>query len=116
MSYSLEIDPETGDIVFSDDGSELSTATEPTPELYLAIQVPLGSSVADPDLGSRLQSLVTGDPVADPSASIEAAGREAIARLERFGLVTLERIAYDAGERELTIDTAELAGPLTLGV
>lgn len=112
MSFAYAIDPSTGDFILDDDGQPVVT-TDPSPELLLAVGVPVGRAFADPELGSRIPSFVSGGRT--PKANdVETAARDALTRIEAAGLVTVEAITFDAEERELLIETAELADPVTI--
>ncbi|WP_428262896.1 hypothetical protein [Haliangium sp.] len=112
MSFSLAIDPATGDLVRDADG-QIATTTDPSPELLLAISVPVGSFHGDPEQGSRIPDILRGPPPSDLEAEVEAAARDGLRRLEEVGLVAVESIDFSAHTRELSVWTDELADPFT---
>lgn len=113
MSFAYAIDPSTGDFLLDDDG-QVVTTTDPSPEMILAIGVPVGRAFADPNLGSRIPGFVSGGRAPSSPAEVESAARDALARVEAAGLLTVESVTYEAVERELTIEAAELAEPVTI--
>lgn len=110
MSYSLAIDPATGDLRRDEDGQVAITA-DPSPELLLAISVPIGSFHGDPEQGSRIPDIVSSEAPADIGAELESAALDAVGRLEAVGLVRVEQVEYAPERRTLTIWTEELAEP-----
>ena len=115
MRYALTIDPERGDLVLED--GELELSTDPSPELLLAIGIARGSVHADPDQGSDIPHMVAGARIpTQPETEIPPAARQALARLEATGLISMEAVTYDPAERLLRIDVAELASPIHIPV
>lgn len=110
MSYSLALDPATGDLR-RDSESQIAITADPSPELLLAICVPIGSFHGDPEQGSRVPEIVRGEAPADVAAELESAGLDAVARLEAAGLVQVERVEYRPDARVLAIWTEQLAEP-----
>ncbi len=116
MSIALDLDPSTGDLVLDGQGQVAVTET-PRPELLLAIAIPLGSVFSDPEQGSEVPGLVSGDdPPDNIAARVAAAAQQAIAPLEAIGLATLESVAFDEAERLLTINVDELPDPIAVEV
>ena len=109
---SIYIDPETRDIVLAEDGPQRSAA--PVAELLLAIGIVKDSFHGDPDQGSRIPLLVTGEPPVDARNAVESAGREALERLVAQGAITVANVAYSPATRELLLETD--AATLTLGL
>ena len=107
---SIYIDPATQDIVLTEDGPMRSAA--PIAEILLAVGVVKDSFHGDPDQGSRIPLLVTGEPPVDPRNAVESAGREALERLAAQGAITVVNVAYSPADRELLLETG--AATLTL--
>ena len=101
-----QIDVNTGDIPLDENGQAVRT-DDPTPNLYLSIGIAHGTFVGDPDLGSRIPTIVQGDAVPNLGAMLEQAGTDAIQRLVDSGVVSLDSVSFEE-PRCLTIRTTEV--------
>ena len=115
MSIALAIDAATGDLILDDDG-QVTTTEDPSPEILLAIGVPIGSVFAAPEMGSRIPGFVSGRRPPTSPNEIAQAAVDALARLQATGLITVESVTYDSADRLVTTTVAELADPLRVRV
>lgn len=105
-----DIDFATGDLKTDTNGHPVVTSA-PSPELYLAIGIAVGTYIGDPELGSRIPAIVASEPAA-PATEIEAAAADALARLEDAGLVAVQTIAFANGELTITTDGLQFDIPI----
>jgi len=85
-----------GQISFSIDGKPVLT-DGPETELFLAIAIPRGEYIGDPDAGSRIPSLIRETHTDIDDRLVEAA-TEAISPLVRLGIVSLDNVQVSDGE------------------
>lgn len=113
MAHEIYIDPATGAPVVDESGEFVMTEG-PETSLYLAIVTALDSMFGAPTVGSRFPTMITGSPLADQPAALQAATALALGPLEAQGVIDVERVVIDG--HQIIIEVRQLAAPFVVEV